>query len=155
MPKLLPLVINPNGILRKIAEPVKLEAILELKELAEDMAETMIKEDGVGLAAPQIGKSIRLITINTKDQGPVAMFNPEISKLSLLKEWGEEGCLSLPKIFGDVKRHKKLRCTFIDTEAKTRTIEASGFMARIIQHEVDHLNGILFTDKAKNIHTVE
>jgi peptide deformylase len=113
----------------------------------------MFTDDGVGLAAPQVGQSIRLITVTTQD-GAQAMFNPEITKRSLLKEWGEEGCLSVPNTFGDVKRYKKITCTFIDVQGQKRILPAKGLMARVIQHEIDHLDGILFIDKAKNIHQV-
>lgn len=153
MKKALPLVTNPDPRLRKIAQEVALDEIASLAELSQNMIETMFTDDGVGLAAPQIGESIRLITVNSQD-GVKIMFNPKITKFSLLKEWGEEGCLSVPNVFGDVKRYKKITCTFIDSDGKKRILQASGLMARVIQHEVDHLDGILFIDKAKNLHTI-
>lgn len=151
MPTVLPLVFNPDPRLREVSRAIKPEEISGLKDLIEDMKVTMIADKGIGLAAPQIGQNIRLIIVATKDQN-VAMINPEIIRHSLTKESGEEGCLSIPHVFGDVKRWKNLRCTFLDENGTERTIDVEGLMARVIQHEVDHLDGILFIDKAKNIH---
>ena len=149
---ILKIALHPDPILRQVAKELARadfgsEAI---KKLAENMIETMINRDGIGLAAPQISKSIRLIIVNTKN-GPLVMVNPVITKKSLLKEWDEEGCLSIPNTFGQVRRHKNVRVQFIDEDGKARQIEAKGLLARVIQHEVDHLDGILFIDKAKNI----
>lgn len=122
----------------------------EFKQLLKDMTLTMLEKDGVGLAAPQIGKTIKLAIIKTKD-GPIAFINPEIIKKSWAKEWGEEGCLSVPNVFGLVRRHKKISCRYQDKQGKKKVIETKGIMARILQHEIDHLEGILFIDKAKEI----
>ncbi len=154
MSQILPLVFNPDPRLRQVSEYIDVSEIPHLQELWRDMADTMIADQGIGLAAPQIGKNIRLIIINT-NKGPQAMFNPVLLKKSLRKEWGEEGCLSIPKVFGEVKRHKSVRCSFIDPSGEERVIDAEGLMARVIQHEIDHLDGILFIDTAKNIHTIE
>ncbi len=154
MPTTLPLVFHPDPRLRAISESIDSKDIPGLGDLWRDMAQTMKDNDGIGLAAPQIGHNIRLIVVSTSD-GPLAMFNPLLIKKSLLKEWGEEGCLSIPQTFGDVKRHKSVRCSFIDAEGNKRSIDAKGLLARVIQHEIDHINGILFIDKAKNIHTVK
>ncbi len=153
MSKTLDLVFNPDPRLRERSKEIEINEISSLLGLCADMEETMRANDGVGLAAPQIGKNIRLILVLTND-GAKPMFNPIIQKQSLLSEWGEEGCLSIPKTFGDVKRHKKTICNYLDEKGQTRTIEAKGLLARIIQHEIDHLDGVLFIDKAKNIHTV-
>jgi len=152
MPKILKIIINPDPILRKKSADISLKQLNSkaLKNLMADMSQTMLKKDGVGLAAPQIGKNIRLISVNTKD-GPISIINPKITKKSLLKEWGEEGCLSVPDTHGEVKRHKKINCEFVDSDKNKKTIEAEGLMARIIQHEIDHLDGVLFIDKAKKI----
>ncbi len=148
-----PLVINPDPRLRKRSDEINSKEVTSLEDLARDMIETMVANEGVGLAAPQIGKNIRLIIVATAN-GAQPMVNPTIIKKSLLKEWGEEGCLSIPQVFGDVKRHKSVRCNFIDIDGRERSIDAKGLMARVIQHEIDHLDGILFIDKAKNIHKV-
>jgi peptide deformylase len=149
---LLPIFTNPDPILRKKALEIKPADLLtdEMQSFCFNMSETMAERDGVGLAAPQVGKSIRLIVINTKD-GPLCMINPEITKTSWAKEWDTEGCLSLPGIYGDVKRHKKITCDYLDRTGKKQRLEANGLMARVIQHETDHLDGILFIDKAKRI----
>jgi len=154
MSKLLPIIINPNPILRKKSVEIKQIESKQFQQLCLDMAKTMQEKDGVGLAAPQIGRNIRLIVINTKD-GAVCMINPVITKKSLTKEWGEEGCLSVPDIFGQVKRHKKITCKYLDKNGKEKKIKAQGLMARVIQHEVDHLNGALFIDKARDIKEID
>ncbi|MEA3464165.1 MAG: peptide deformylase [Patescibacteria group bacterium] len=146
--KLLPIIINPNPILRKKSVEIKQIQAKQFQQLCLDMGRTMEEKDGVGLAAPQIGKNIRLIVINTKD-GHVCMINPKITKKSWAKEWGEEGCLSIPNVFGQVKRHKKINCEYLDKNGKEIKIIAQGLMARVIQHEIDHLDGILFIDKTK------
>ncbi|MFH0951155.1 MAG: peptide deformylase [bacterium] len=143
---------NPNPVLRQTATALdpKVMAQAELQTLIHDMAQTMAEADGAGLAAPQIGQSLRLIAVAVPE-GVLIMANPQITKASWLKEWGEEGCLSVPNIYGEVKRHKKIRCKFYDAQGQLKKIEAEGMLARVIQHEIDHLNGILFIDKAKNI----
>jgi peptide deformylase len=149
---ILKIVTHPNDLLRQVSKEIAKNTLQEAKfgVLINDMTETMLERDGVGLAAPQIGKSIRLIIVNTKT-GPMAMINPVIYKKSLSKEWDEEGCLSVPHTFGQVKRHKMIRCRFINEAGQERQIEAKGLLARVIQHEVDHLDGILFIDKARDV----
>jgi peptide deformylase len=152
MPQLLTILTNPNQILRKKSTAITANKITsdELKKLYSDMVFTMLKKDGVGLAAPQVGKNIRLVIINTKN-GPLVILNPQILKKSFAKEWGEEGCLSVPNLFGQVRRHKKIKCSYIDSDGCASELDATGLMARVIQHELDHLEGILFIDKAKEI----
>lgn len=156
MPKILNIITNPNKILREKSININPEEIndKELKTLFEDMILTMVEKDGVGLAAPQIGKNIRLIVVNTKN-GPVGMINPIFTKKSWSKEWGEEGCLSVPNTFGKVRRHKRVTCVYLDENGQKKKIEAKGFYARILQHEVDHLDAILFIDKAKDVKTMK
>jgi len=140
----------PNPLLRQKSLTIKDPLAQEIQDLLPEMTETMIKKDGVGLAAPQIGLNIRLIVVRHKDND-IIMINPEILKKSLFKEWDEEGCLSVPGVFGQVKRHKKLTVRYLDSDGKSQQLEAEGFFARVIQHEVDHLNGVLFIDKAKDL----
>jgi peptide deformylase len=156
MAKLLKIIKIPDQNLRKKSEIVSKAVIdtKELQELCEDMEKTMVEKEGVGLAAPQVGKNIRLIVVNTK-KGPIALFNPKIIGKSWLKEWGEEGCLSVPMVFGDVRRHKRITCVFCNRQGEEEEIKASGFLARIIQHEADHLDGIIFIDKAKNLRELD
>lgn len=150
MPNLLNILSEPNDILRKKSKDIQIEEINNYHNLFEDMAFTMKESDGIGLAAPQIGKNIRVIVINTK-KGPLPLINPTISSKSLLKEWDEEGCLSVPNTFGKVKRFKKIICTYYNSNGEMRKMEAKGLLARVIQHEIDHLNGVLFTDSAKDV----
>lgn len=154
MAKLLNIITEPNKILRQKSKEINPEKIENMADFFNDMVFTMKEKDGVGLAAPQVGKNIRVITINTKEQ-PIIMINPIITKKSIFKEWGEEGCLSVPDTFGMVKRHKNLSCSYLDKFGNKKIIEAKGFMARIIQHEIDHLDTILFIDIAKNIKKLE
>ncbi len=150
MSHVLPLVYHPDPRLHQRSAKIPEADMSALKNLADDMAKTMIADKGIGLAAPQIGKLIRLIIVNTKN-GAQTMINPILKKKSFRQEWGEEGCLSIPGVFGDVKRYRAVECEFSDTNGKLRTVEASGLLARVIQHEIDHLDGILFIDKAKNL----
>jgi len=152
MAKILPIIKNPSPLLREKSEEIDLKKIKanELKGLCADMIKTMKENDGVGLAAPQVGKSIRLITINTKDE-PKIMINPKITGKSWAKEWNEEGCLSVPGVYGKVRRNKKINCIYFDKKAQKTKIQAQGLLAFVIQHEIDHLDGILFIDKAKEI----
>jgi len=146
----------PNPILRKKSAKIELKKIgaRELKSLIASLTKTMVKTDGVGLAAPQIGKSIRLVLINSKD-GAFCLINPKINKKSWARELGQEGCLSVPGVFGQVKRHKKITLTYFNQAGKKIKLTAAGMMARVIQHEIDHLDGILFIDKATELENVK
>lgn len=149
---ILKIITQPNPILRKKSKEISLKEIKAdgLAKLVSSMEKTMLKTDGAGLAAPQIGKNIRLAVINSKD-GPVCLINPKIIKKSWAKELGQEGCLSIPGIFGQVKRHKKITLIYCDQTGKKMKQSAQGLMARVMQHEIDHLDGILFIDKAAAI----
>lgn len=146
---ILKILTQPNPILRKPSVDINPTAITsrEFKGLISAMKKTMIKTDGVGLAAPQIGKNIALVIINSKD-GAFCLINPKIIKKSWARELGQEGCLSIPGVFGKVKRHKKISLTYYNQAGKKIKQTAMGMMARVMQHEIDHLNGILFIDKA-------
>lgn len=151
---MLKIITYPNDILRQISKKIELKELpkKEFKQLVEDMIETMLKKDGAGLAAPQIGRNIRLIVINYQDQARV-MINPEIKQKSWAKETEAEGCLSVLNKQGEiyfqpVARHKKIACTYNDLQGRKQKITVEGLPARIIQHEIDHLNGILFIDRA-------
>ena len=151
---MLNIITHPNPILRKKSQPVADVFAPEIKKLIPQMIQIMLGHDGVGLAAPQIGRNIRLIVVRYLD-GDLVLINPKICKKSWLKEWDEEGCLSVPGIVGDVKRCKKITVKFLDENGKLRQLTGQGLLARVIQHEVDHLDGILFIDKARNIHNLE
>lgn len=137
-----------NPILKKICEPVK-KIDKRIKKLLDDMAETMYEYEGVGIAAPQVGVLIRAVVIDV-DKKKYEMINPEI----IFREGSvidSEGCLSCPDLFGEVERAEKVRVKFTTRFHKEKEIEAEGLLARCIQHELDHLDGKLFIDIAKNI----
>lgn len=147
-----------NPVLRQKAKSVaKIDK--KLLALIKDMQETLLAQkdpEGVGLAAPQIGKSLQIFVINYKSLKKVVI-NPEIVEVSKTHKTNKdktkknseilEGCLSLPHYYGPIKRADKIKIKFLDENNKEQTEEFSGFNAQIIQHEMDHLNGILFVDK--------
>jgi len=118
------------------------------RQLVADMIETMYAAKGVGIAAPQIGESIRLF-IAEGDDGPVALANPVFTKKSWKLKKDEEGCLSVPGKYGTVKRSLSVSVEGLTAEGQPVKFTASGFFARILQHEMDHLDGILFIDRIK------
>jgi peptide deformylase len=145
-----------NPILRKKAVEIK-EITEEIKALCKDMFEAMYSVSGVGLAAPQVGHSIRLCIIDvSKDKNtPIVMINPKIIEASN-KILMEEGCLSFPGFYESVKRFENISAQYMDLKGVQRTIKASGFLAKAIQHEIDHLDAKLFIDymdswKRKNL----
>ena len=153
MAKQLEILTNPHPLLRKKSTEIKLEDILspEMQTLLADMAETMKKKDGAGLAAPQIGRNIRLIVI-ADDKKTIFLINPKITKKSWAKKVEEEGCLSVLDdqgkiIYGLVSRHKKVSCAYLDEKGRKKSLAAEDMLARALQHEIDHLDGILFIDK--------
>jgi len=134
-----------DSVLRKKACPV-FEATSETRELVSQMIDIMRKDKGVGLAAPQIGISERIIVVDIGD-GPLAIINPEIvSKEG--EDVGEEGCLSIPGIIIEVKRAQRVLVNGLNPYGKAIKIKAANLMARALQHEIDHLNGILIVDYA-------
>lgn len=118
-------------------------------KLANDMIETCRAANGIGIAAPQVGKSVRMCLINLEHLGlpPFILINPKILHKSWKKVELEEGCLSIPGVFGIVKRPEKIKVKAQNLEGKENVFEADGMVSRVIQHEVDHLDGILFTSK--------
>ncbi|PIT89585.1 peptide deformylase [Candidatus Kuenenbacteria bacterium CG10_big_fil_rev_8_21_14_0_10_36_11] len=149
---MLPIITHPNPILRQKARELTREDILnpKFKKLMADMAETMLKKDGFGLAAPQINQSIRLVTVN--NNGEIAVFlNPKILKKSWRKNIAEEGCLSIPNVFLPIKRHSTITLEFLNLAGDKQILKTKDLLARVLQHEIDHLDGILFIDKAEKI----
>ena len=118
----------------------------EVRQLAADMFETMYKANGCGLAAPQIGVNKRLVVIDTDHEHKFVLINPEIIKASG-KETCEEGCLSLPGLRENVQRATRVTARYMDLEGNTMEVTAEGLLARAIQHEIDHLEGVLFVDR--------
>jgi peptide deformylase len=138
----------PDPILNKKTEPVK-QITPGLLTLIKNMMETSKKANGIGIAAPQVGRKERVCIIDLEHMGlpPFALVNPKISKASWKKVEMEEGCLSIPGIFGIVKRPAKVKLKTMTLEGVNTEFEADGLLARVIQHEIDHLDGILFTSK--------
>ncbi len=133
-----------DEVLRKVTKPVE-EINKKILQLVDDMLETMYGADGAGLAAPQVGILKRICVIDVGD-GPVVLINPK-----KLNESGEqiqaEGCLSIPGIWGEVKRPDRVTVEALNRKGEKYTIEGTGMLARAFCHEIDHLDGILFTDK--------
>jgi peptide deformylase len=140
----------PNSILSKEAAPIKDVLKPAVQKLIADMLETMEKNNGVGLAAPQVGKSLRLCVIRVDDIIYI-LINPRVTYKSYLKEVWEEGCLSFPGKFIPVKRHKKVRVKALNEKGEEVNIKAEGLMSRALQHEIDHLDGKLFIEKEAKI----
>ena len=136
-----------DPILRETARPVS-AVDDELRALVADMFETMYANEGVGLAAPQVGLGIRVIVVDPHDEvtKPFALFNPDVVSQSDATEKSEEGCLSIPGVRDIVERPAACVVEALDTAGKQVRMEAEGMLARILQHEVDHLNGVLFLD---------
>jgi len=143
-----------NPILRKKAESVKNPESPEINKLVAGMIATMTEINGIGLAAPQVGASLRIFTVNVEEKISV-FINPEVKDFSNDKIPFEEGCLSVPKVWGPVVRPKKLTIKALDENGKPFKIRAKGLLARVIQHEMDHLDGTLFIDKAEKLFTIE
>ena len=146
---LLRIITYGHPTLRLEAKPVS-EITDEIRLLAKDMIETMEEADGIGLAAPQVNKSIRMIVIGMdlidESMKPMAFINPEIVGKSEDTELQDEGCLSVPGIREDVVRYKRIKVRFMNIDGEEVEWEAEGLLARVFQHELDHLNGVLFTD---------
>jgi peptide deformylase len=156
-------------VLRRVAKPVDLKEIGSKK--IRDVLKVMKKalhgeEDGVAIAAPQIGESLRIFVVSArafaltsskkkvlpdKEFNDLVFVNPEIIKVSKKKKNMEEGCLSVRWLYGEVERHEKITITAFDEKGVKSTFGAGGLMAQIFQHEIDHLNGVLFIDKAENV----
>ncbi|WP_047151591.1 peptide deformylase [Aneurinibacillus tyrosinisolvens] len=136
---------HPDPVLREKCKAVK-KFTPNLHKLLEDMAETMYEAEGVGLAAPQVGITKRVVVIDVGD-GIIEMINPEIIEKKD-EQFGPEGCLSIPGLLGDVRRAKWVKAKALDRHGNEITVEGEELLARAIQHEIDHLNGVLFIDIA-------
>lgn len=144
-----PIIIAPDPRLKKRAQPVE-TVDAEIRRLMDDLLETMYAAPGIGLAAPQVGDSRRVLVLDIAHReeapNPLRVANPEILWASQETSVDEEGCLSLPDHYGDVKRPAKVRVRFLDYHNATVEIEAAGALAKCLQHEMDHLDGTLFID---------
>jgi len=145
----LPIIVAPDPRLKKVADPVK-KVDAETRQLMDDMLETMYKAPGIGLAAPQVGVLKRVIVVDIaredEDPQPLRMANPELIAVSDEDAVYNEGCLSLPEHYADVTRPAAIKVRYLDHENEIRELEADGLLATCIQHEMDHLDGILFVD---------
>jgi peptide deformylase len=143
------ILILPDKRLRQVSEPVK-KIDASLRKLIEDMLETMYAAPGVGLAAIQIGTPRRVITMDLskkeEPKDPQVFINPEIVWSSPEKSTYEEGCLSIPEFYGEVERPAQVKVKYLDGEGEPREVEANGLLATVLQHEIDHLNGVLIID---------
>src|SRR5512143_845619 len=147
------IIILPDKQLRLVSKPIE-KVTSEIRKLADDMFETMYDAPGIGLAAIQVAQPVRLITMDLakkNEEGettpqPRVFINPAILSSSEEMSVYEEGCLSIPEYYEEVERPAKVRVKYLDLEGKAGEVEATGLLATCLQHEIDHLNGILFID---------
>lgn len=144
-----PLIILPDPILRQVSRPIE-TVDGEVKKLADDMLETMYDAPGIGLAAIQIGVARRMLVLDVskdgEDRTPLVFINPEVVASSDARSVYEEGCLSIPDYYAEVERPASITVRHLDREGKEQMTEAEGLLATCLQHEIDHLNGVLFID---------
>ena len=143
------ILVEPNKLLRKVSQPVKV-VNKDVQNIMDDMLETMYSANGIGLAAIQIGipKNLIVIDLLTKEKkkDPLFFVNPKIVKKSLKMSKYDEGCLSIPNLFAEIQRPSECEVEYLDYQGKKKILKANGLLATCIQHEIDHLNGILFID---------
>jgi peptide deformylase len=148
------ILVAPHPLLKTKAKPVT-AVDAEVRQLMDDMLETMYAAPGIGLAAPQVGVGQRVIVVDVAPDGeppqPLRLANPELVWLSDEEVTAEEGCLSVPEYFGDVSRPAKVRIRYRDYEDKQVEIEPEGLLATCLQHEMDHLDGVLFIDHLSSL----
>jgi peptide deformylase len=151
---LLPILTAPDPRLKKKSLPVA-AVDAEVRQLMDDMLETMYAAPGIGLAAPQVGALQRVIVLDIDREevktGPLFMANPEIVEASDEDVIYEEGCLSVPDHYSDVARPEKVRVRYLDRDGKQRELACEGLLATCVQHEIDHLDGILFIDHISSL----
>jgi peptide deformylase len=144
-----PLIILPDPLLRQVSKPIE-RVDAETKRLAQDMLDTMYDAPGIGLAAVQIGVERRMLVIDVsredEERTPLVFINPEILTSSDDRSVYEEGCLSIPDYYAEVERPAKVTVKYIDRDGMDQMVEAEGLLATCLQHEIDHLNGVLFID---------
>ncbi len=146
---LLPILITPHAALRAKARPVQPADAEAVRALVPRMFETMYKAPGIGLAAPQVGVGLRVVVVDLmpgNEPSPLTLVNPQVVAVS--DEWAtrEEGCLSVPNQYADVSRPARVTVRYHDLDGAQRQVEADGLLAACLQHELDHLDGVLFVD---------
>lgn len=146
---ILSIITAPDSRLKKVSEPVE-KVDDSIRKLLDDMLETMYAAPGIGLAAPQVGVAKRVIVVDAAKEGapgePLKLINPELLEVAEDDATYEEGCLSLPEQYAEVVRPAGARIRYLDTRGEEQILEADGLLATCIQHEIDHLDGILFVD---------
>jgi methionyl-tRNA formyltransferase len=160
----LSLVKTDNLMLRRVADPVTNFNDPELQKLIDAMIPAMYEYEGIGLAAPQVDHSVRLAVLvpdpnrfqdfKEKKNQAIVIINPNIERHSFGTESQEEGCLSVPGYYGPLKRFRSVVVSFQDRTGKKQTMKAAGLLAKVFQHEIDHLDGTLFIDKAERVYKV-
>ena len=144
-----PLIILPDPVLRQLSRPVE-QVDDRLQKFADDMLDTMYDAPGIGLAAIQVGEPLRMLVIDLakedEPKAPQVFINPEIVESGDDRSVYEEGCLSIPDYYAEVERPASITVKHLDRDGKEQTIEADGLLATCLQHEIDHLNGVLFID---------
>jgi peptide deformylase len=146
----LPILLHPAPILRARARPVTEADADKVRALAPRMLATMYAAPGIGLAAPQVGEGLRLVVLDLqKDDkpGPMVLVNPEIVAVSEERAVREEGCLSIPGQYADVERPARVKVRWRELDGTKREVEAEDLLATCLQHEIDHLEGVMFTDR--------
>lgn len=150
---------HPTPSLRERSKEISRDFLAqeETQTFIKNLIKTMYTDDGIGIAAPQVGRNIRICIIGKNaipgKKKDLVLVNPVWTKLSRKTDWDTEGCLSVPKTYGKVKRYTTIQVEALDETGAPLSFEARNFFARVIQHEVDHLDGILFIDKAIDIYT--
>lgn len=145
----------PDKRLREVSEPIA-EITDEIRALAQDLCEVMYDEPGIGLAAPQLGEAVRMVVVDTEwnqedaERAPLILVNPELSEREGTILW-TEGCLSVPDFEADVKRAERVRLRALDLDGKEIDLRAEGLQAVCLQHEIDHLDGMLFIDRISRL----
>ncbi|QKV19426.1 peptide deformylase [Oricola thermophila] len=143
------LVLLPDPVLRQKSKPVE-RVDDDIRRFADDMLETMYEAPGIGLAAIQVGEPIRLLVMDVskddEEKSPFVLINPEIVSTGDETSTYEEGCLSIPDYYAEVERPATVTVNYVDRDGKQRTMDADGILATCVQHEIDHLNGVLFID---------
>ena len=151
---ILPILVAPHPVLKQKCEPVA-EVTDDIRQLLDDMLATMYDAPGVGLAAPQVGVSKRILVVDCAprdaDPQPMKLINPEIVSASDDLSTYEEGCLSFPDQYADVKRPSRVTVRYLDENGTRQEVDAGGLLATCIQHEIDHLDGIVFVDHLSTV----
>ncbi len=145
--------IDGDPLLRKKSREVK-EVNDHIRELIDDLFDTMYEEEGVGIAAPQVGVLRRIFVVDDREGNKLALINPQLETSGEEQE-AMEACLSVPNMQGVVTRKAKVKVSYLDENGEEQSLETDTFLARIIQHENDHLDGVLYTDRASKVYTME